>query len=111
MGFVMPARNKISKPYRDRIPCPICGNPLYCDRWYDDVWGAPLLVETVEECKPCGYMIHYSYGSTSLEIGRRTFGFYHDAPQKAKDRAFRRFDRYVATARRHHKKRWKKAKL
>lgn len=96
---------------RDPIPCPVCGEPLHRDLWYDEIWGASHLVETVEECEPCAYMVHYSYGATSLEIGRRTFGFYHDAPQKVKDRAFRRFDRYVATARRHHKKRWKKAKL
>ena len=45
--------------------CPCCGNPLKVKKYYEEVQGYKLLVETDAKCS-CGY--HYNNGYGVLEI-------------------------------------------
>lgn len=40
--------------------CPNCHEQtLFTRTWYEDYW----IVEKLSECKECGYLYHWSYGS------------------------------------------------
>jgi len=47
--------------------CPCCGSRLRIDYWNDE----RSCVETVEMCRYCGYENNWSYGYTTLSVGRK----------------------------------------
>ena len=49
----------------EKSNCPCCGEPLKVKKYYEDVCGCKVLVETDAKCS-CGY--HYNYGYGVLEI-------------------------------------------
>ena len=47
--------------------CPCCGAPLNAKKYYEDVQGYKLCVETDAKCS-CGYHYNYSYGVLELAM-------------------------------------------
>lgn len=63
--------------------CPCCGKRLYTNLWDDEVFG---VVEDIEECLPCNYKKHWSYGRYYLSVGSwNREGSWKDVESKADD--------------------------
>lgn len=43
--------------------CPLCGDEMHHDKFYEECWGLPVLVGSFVECN-CGYSYEYRYGET-----------------------------------------------
>ncbi len=69
-----------------RPSCPICRKTITRQSWADDIGGATITVETLVECKPCGYLDHDSYGLYEVVVGGRRWGWRYDAPTEERER-------------------------
>lgn len=73
------------------IKCPICNGKLYTNRWYEEYHGC---VETIEKCG-CGYLNHWSYGVTWLNVGKWEMDFDYTLSDELVKKVWDEFDRQI----------------
>lgn len=80
--------------------CPICRQSINRREWRDEVWGASVLVETLEHCDACGYELHDAYGHVLFTIGAKQFGYSFSDSRRRQAAVAKQAKRAVRHARR-----------
>ncbi|MEK5477535.1 hypothetical protein NYE70_11380 [Paenibacillus sp. FSL R5-0407] len=77
---------KYQRKYKTDL-CPICGDKLERNSWYEDHWGQ---VESIEQCGQSydrtHFKDHYSYGYTDLIAGDFEASYNYKTPVEEIDR-------------------------